>query len=48
MGQYTYQFKKYIQLINRFTNNSFVLKHETELWIPAETGSKSIKMYTSK
>ena len=36
-----------INLINKLINYSNVLKQETELLIPAQTGSRTIEMYTS-
>ena len=36
-----------IDLVNRLINYSYVLKQEAELFIPAQTGNRSIKMYRS-
>ena len=36
-----------INLINESINHSYVLKQETELLIPAQTGDRTMKVYTS-
>ena len=38
---------KMIDLINKSINYSYVLKQETEWLIPAQTGNRTIEMYTS-
>ena len=42
-----YWFKKKINLIKKLINYSYVLRQETELLIPAQTGNRTIEMYTS-
>ena len=42
-----YQSKKNIDLINELINYLYVSKQETELLIPAQSGNRTIKMYTS-
>ena len=36
-----------INFINKLTNYSYVLEQETELLIPAQTGNRTIEMYTN-
>ena len=45
--QKIYKSNKMINLINKSINYSYVLKQEAELFIPAQTGNRSIKMYRS-
>ena len=40
-------FKEIINLMNRLINYAYISKQEIELLIPAQTGNRTIKMYTS-
>ena len=39
--------KKVTNFINRLINYLYVLRQETEFLIPAQTGNRTIKLYTS-
>ena len=42
-----YLFENKIYSMNKLINYSYISKQETELLIPAQTGNRTIKMYTS-
>ena len=47
IDQKIYQFKKIINLINKLINVAYISEQEIEILNPAQTGNRTIKMYTS-